>query len=58
MIHGSGRAAKVEKAWGHLIMSMTSGGHKVDIGGRVVPDYKYGHNKPESKFPTGQAEYS
>ena len=30
-------------------------------GGRrwgVVPDYKYGCNKPESEFLTGQAEYS
>ena len=28
----------------------------MDIGG-MVPDYKYGHNKPESEFLTGQAEY-
>ena len=28
-------------------------------GGRrgAVPDYKYGRNKPESEFHTGQAEY-
>ena len=36
---------------------MTSGGRKVDVGG-TVPDYKYGCNKPESEFLTGQAEYS
>ena len=36
---------------------MMSGGREVDVGG-VVPDYKYGHNKPESEFLTGQAEYS
>ena len=36
---------------------MTSGGREVDVGG-AVPDYKYGHNKPESEFLTGQAEYS
>ena len=35
---------------------MKSGGHKVDVGG-AVPDYKYVHNKPESKFVTGQVEY-
>ena len=40
---------------------MTSGGHEVDtrwtyVGG-AVPDYKYGRNKPESEFLTGQAEY-
>ena len=23
----------------------------------AVPDYKYGHNKPESEFISGQAEY-
>ena len=23
-----------------------------------MPDFKYGHNKPESEFLTGQAEYS
>ena len=36
---------------------MASGGREVDVGG-VVPDYKYVHNKPESEFLTGQAEYS
>ena len=36
---------------------MTSGGREVDVGG-AVPDYKYGCNKPESEFLTGQAEYS
>ena len=36
---------------------MTSGGREVDVGG-AVPDYKYGRNKPESEFLTGQAEYS
>ena len=33
------------------------GGPEVDIWG-AVPDYKYGRNKPESEFLTGQAEYS
>ena len=33
---------------------MMSGGHEVDVEG-TVPDYKYGHNKPES---TSQVEYS
>ena len=39
---------------------MTSGGREVDMGGGggAVPDYKYGRNKPESEFLTGQAEYS
>ena len=26
-------------------------------GGGAVPDYKYRHNKPESEFLIGQAEY-
>ena len=36
---------------------MTSGGREVDVGGEV-PNFKYGRNKPESEFLTGQAEYS
>ena len=36
---------------------MTSGGREVDVGG-AVPDYKYGRNKPQSEFLTGEAEYS
>ena len=56
IIHGIGRARKTGKAWEHL--------HVNDVrwtrGGRrgAVPDYKYGRNKPESEFLTGQAEYS
>ena len=34
---------------------MMSGGHEKDVG-VVVPDCKYGRNKPESEFLTGQAE--
>ena len=36
---------------------MTSDGYEADVGGGV-PDYKYGHNKPESEFLTVQVEYS
>jgi len=32
----------------------TRGGRR----GGAVPNYKYGRNKPESEFLTGQAEYS
>lgn len=39
-----------------LIMSMTSVKHEVDVEG--VPNYKYVCDKPESKFLTGQVEYS
>ena len=49
---------KTEKAWKHLIIWMTSGEHKVNVGGAKVPDYKYMHNKSKSEFPTGQVEYS
>ena len=42
----------------HLqLVGHPSSGHEVDVG-VVVPDYKYGRNKPESEFLTGQAEYS
>ena len=44
------------KAWEHLSREMRSGGREVDMGG--VPDYKFMHNKLESEFLTGQAEYS
>ena len=36
----------------------TRGGHRWTYVGGAVPDYKYGRNKPESEFLTGQAEYS
>ena len=35
---------------------MKSGGRKVDVE-RAVPNYKYVHNKTDSEFLTGQAEY-
>ena len=58
IIHGSRRVRKTGKAWEHLYITwMTSGGHKVDVGG-AVPDYKYRRNKPETEFLTCQAEYS
>ena len=37
-------------SWEHLLRN-------VDVG-RAVPDYKYMHNKAESKFLTSQAEHS
>ena len=51
------KSARNGEGLGTLITGMTSGGREVDVG-RAVPDYKYGRNKPESEFLTGQAEYS
>ena len=51
------KSAKNGEGLGTPITWMTSGGQEVDVGG-MVPDYKYGRNKPESEFLTGQAEYS
>ena len=52
IIHGSGRARKTGKAWEHLSRDWC----QVNVGGEV-PDYKYGCNKPESEFLTGQTKY-
>ena len=48
------------KKWGRLGNTYHVNDVRWTRGGRrgVVPDYKYGRNKPESEFLTGQAEHS